>query len=54
MESDFRFSGCDILYIYWAKKGKNQFHPLTLDKIWVDGVFAFVRYYYLQIIEHNN
>ncbi|QQS37457.1 MAG: nuclear transport factor 2 family protein [Ignavibacteriales bacterium] len=36
---------------YWLKKGKEQFHVLTPARIWVNGDFAYVHYYYSQVIE---
>lgn len=36
---------------YWMKKGKEQYHVLTPARIWVNGDFAFVHYYYTQVIE---
>jgi ketosteroid isomerase-like protein len=41
-------------FTYWTKKGKNQFHTLTPARIWVNGDFAFVHYYYSQVIERND
>ncbi|RPI70402.1 MAG: nuclear transport factor 2 family protein [Ignavibacteriales bacterium] len=39
---------------YWTKKGKEQYHVLTPSKIWVNGNFAFVHYYYTQVMENSN
>ena len=41
-------------FSYWTKKGKEQFHILTPAKIWVSGDFAFVHYYYSQVMESND
>lgn len=38
-------------FSYWTKKGKEQYHILTPAKIWVNGDFAYVHYYYTQLIE---
>lgn len=36
---------------YWLKKGKVQFYTITPARIWVNGDFAYVHYYYSQVIE---
>ncbi len=36
---------------YWFKKGKEQYHTITPAKIWVNGNFAYVHYYYIQVRE---
>jgi len=41
-------------FTYWSKKGKNKFNTLTPARIWVNGNFAFVHYYYTQVIEQND
>ncbi len=41
-------------FSYWTKKGKIQYHVLTPSKIWVNGDFAFVHYYYTQVIENTD
>ena len=41
-------------FTYWSKKGKSQFNRLTPARIWVDGNYAFVHYYYSQVIERND
>jgi ketosteroid isomerase-like protein len=41
-------------YKYWSSKGKQQFNILTPAKIWVNGNFAFVHYYYTQVSEGND
>lgn len=41
-------------FSYWLKKGKEQYHILTPAKIWVNGNFAFVHYYYTQVMESND
>jgi len=40
-------------FSYWTKKGKQQYHILTPAKIWVNGDFAFVHYYYTQVTESS-
>ena len=39
---------------YWTKKGKEQYHILTPAKIWVNGDFAYVHYYYTQVLESTD
>jgi hypothetical protein len=41
-------------FTYWTKKGKPQFNTLTPARIWVNGNFAFVHYYYTQVVERND
>ncbi|MHA2032661.1 MAG: DUF4440 domain-containing protein [Candidatus Kariarchaeaceae archaeon] len=41
-------------FTYWTKKGKPQFNTLTPARIWVNGNFAFVHYYYTQVTERND
>ena len=41
-------------FSYWTKKGKEQFHILTPAKIWVNGDFAYVHYYYSQVLESTD
>lgn len=36
---------------YWLNKGKMQYYVITPAKIWVNGDFAFVHYYYTQVTE---
>ena len=36
---------------YWLNKGKVQFYVITPSKIWVNGDFAYVHYYYTQVTE---
>ena len=38
-------------FSYWTKKAKEQYHILTPARIWVNGDFAFVHYYYTQVFE---
>jgi len=38
---------------YWSKKGKEQYHILTPSRIWVNGDFAFVHYYFTQVMENS-
>ncbi len=38
---------------YWSKKGNEQFHSITPSKIWVNGDFAFVHYYFTQVMENS-
>lgn len=39
---------------YFSTKGKQQFNILTPARIWVNGDFAFVHYYYTQVSESND
>lgn len=41
-------------FSYWTKKGKEAYHILTPAKIWVNGDFAYVHYYYTQVMESND
>ena len=41
-------------FTYWTTQGKRQFHTLTPARIWVDGNFAFVHYYYSEVTENND
>lgn len=36
---------------YWLNKGKVQYYLITPAKIWVNGDFAYVHYYYTQVTE---
>ena len=36
---------------YWTTKGKVVYYTITPAKIWVNGDFAFVHYYYTQVTE---
>ena len=36
---------------YWLTKGKVAYYTITPAKIWVNGNFAFVHYYYTQVSE---
>ena len=36
---------------YWLPKGKVAFYTLTPAKIWVNGDYAYVHYYYTQVTE---
>lgn len=36
---------------YWLNKGKAQYYLITPAKIWVNGDFAYVHYYYTQVTE---
>lgn len=38
---------------YFSAKQKQQFNILTPAKIWVNGDFAFVHYYYTQVSENS-
>jgi ketosteroid isomerase-like protein len=38
---------------YFSTKQKQQFNILTPAKIWVNGDFAFVHYYYTQVSENS-
>lgn len=39
---------------YFSTKGKPQFNIITPSRIWVNGDFAFVHYYYTQVSESND
>lgn len=39
---------------YFSTKSKQQFNIITPAKIWVNGDFAFVHYYYTQVSESND
>ena len=39
---------------YFSSKGKQQFNIITPARIWVNGDFAFVHYYYTQVSESND
>jgi len=39
---------------YWSKKGKVQYFNLTPARIWVNGNFAYVHYYYTQVTESTD
>jgi ketosteroid isomerase-like protein len=39
---------------YFSSKGKQQFNIITPSKIWVNGNFAFVHYYFTQVSESND
>ena len=41
-------------FTYWTKKGKPKFNTLTPARIWVNGNFAYVHYYYTQVTELND
>ena len=36
---------------YWTAKGKVAYYTITPARIWVNGDFAFVHYYYTQVTE---
>jgi ketosteroid isomerase-like protein len=38
---------------YWTKKGKEQYHILKPARIWVNGSFAYVHYYYTTVSENS-
>jgi len=38
---------------YWIKKGKEQYHILKPARIWVNGNFAYVHYYYTTVSENS-
>lgn len=40
-------------FSYWTKKGKEQYHILTPARIWVNGDFAYVHYYYTTVRENS-
>jgi ketosteroid isomerase-like protein len=39
---------------YFSSKGKQQYNTITPARIWVNGDFAFVHYYYTQVSESND
>lgn len=39
---------------YFASKSKQQFNIITPARIWINGDFAFVHYYYVQVSESND
>jgi len=39
---------------YWTSKGKTVYYILTPARIWVNGNFAYVHYYYTQVMEGND
>jgi hypothetical protein len=39
-------------YSYWNKKGKMKYYTITPARIWVNGNFAYVHYYYTQVSEN--
>ena len=39
---------------YWTKKGKTQYYVIKPSKIWVNGDFAYVHYYYTQVTESSD
>lgn len=39
---------------YWTKKGKVVYYIITPARIWVNGNFAYVHYYYTQVREGND
>jgi ketosteroid isomerase-like protein len=41
-------------FSFWTKKQKEQYHILTPARIWVNGDFAFVHYYYTQVMEGSD
>jgi ketosteroid isomerase-like protein len=40
-------------YTYWSKKGKMKYYTITPARIWVNGNFAYVHYYYTQVSENT-
>ncbi len=42
------------MFSYFSKKGKQQFHIITPARIWVNGNFAYVHYYYTMVRESND
>jgi ketosteroid isomerase-like protein len=39
---------------YWTKKGKLAYYNIIPARIWVNGNFAYVHYYYSQVSEGND
>jgi ketosteroid isomerase-like protein len=39
---------------YWTTKGKVVYYLITPARIWVNGNFAYVHYYYTQVTENND
>ncbi len=42
------------LFKYYSSKRKMQFNTLTPARIWVEGNFAFVHYYYTEVSENKD
>lgn len=53
-ETPYMKSDAQKTFSYWLNKGKEAYHILTPSKIWVNGDFAFVHYYYTQVMESND
>jgi ketosteroid isomerase-like protein len=41
-------------FTYWNKKGKIQYYTIKPAKIWVNGNFAYVHYYYNMVTEKTD
>ena len=41
-------------FSFWTKKQKEQYYILTPARIWVNGDFAYVHYYYTQVMESSD
>ncbi len=39
---------------YWFKKGKIQYYTITPARIWVNGDFGYVHYYYTEVTESSD
>jgi hypothetical protein len=39
---------------YWTTKGKTIYYVITPARIWVNGDFAYVHYYYSEVMEGND
>ena len=39
---------------YWLTKGKTAYYTITPARIWVNGNFAYVHYYYQRVIESKD
>lgn len=55
-ESEFPSTKSDIVkwVNYWMKKGKVVVFTITPARIWVNGNFAYVHYYYSQVYEDKD
>lgn len=39
---------------YWTSKGKVMYYTITPARVWVNGDFAYVHYYYTQVTESTD
>ncbi len=45
--------GLTKVMTYWMKKGQTKLYNITPARIWVNGDFAYVHYYYYMVNENN-